>query len=164
MSRPANHADCDKPTSVMNVSLKVDDIFQFVTKNDLDSRIVETSLFNDSVNRNPFNNDLIRCYALGAPEKSFGIRVNTTFTFCAVNQKIFALWNDLFDHSLAPPLISPQSCVKSTQMTDCAVADHATITEKTSLKNCVLGTNCTVNMKSRISNSVLMNGVLIEEG
>lgn len=49
-------------------------------------------------------------------------------------------------------------------MTSCAVADHATIFEKTSLKNCSLGTNCTVNMKTRISNSILMNGVVIEEG
>lgn len=62
------------------------------------------------------------------------------------------------------PLVSTQATIRSTQMTNCAVADNATITEKTSLKNCVLGSNSTVNQKTRISNSVLMNGVTIEEG
>lgn len=163
MSRPVS-VDSEKPTSVMNVNTKLDDVFQFVNQTDLERRIVETSLFNDSVNRNPFNNDLIRCYALYAPDNAFGIRVNTTLSFCAANQKILTLWNDLFTDSTAPPLVSPQSNVRSTQMTDCAVADHTTITEKTSLRNCVLGSNCSVNMKSRVASSVLMNGVLIEEG
>lgn len=163
MSQPA-HLDNEKPTSVMNVNTKLDDIFQFVNQTDLEKRIIETSLFNDSINRNPFSNDIIRCYALYAPERSFGIRVNTTLSYCAANQKIFTLWNDLFVDSVPPPLVSPQSNVKSTQITDCAVSDHTTITERTSLKNCVIGSNCSVNMKSRIANSVLMNGVTIEEG
>lgn len=60
--------------------------------------------------------------------------------------------------------MSPQSNVKSTQMTDCAVAEGTTITEKTSLKNCIFGTNCVVNIKSRASSSILMNGVIVEEG
>lgn len=77
--------------------------------------------------------------------------------------QIVEFWEKLFPIN-APPLVSPQSNVKSTQMTDCAVSDNTTITEKTSLKNCVLGSNGTVNMKTRISNSVLMNGVVVEEG
>lgn len=167
MSRPSAHTEFgEKPTSIDNVNTKSDDIFQFVRQNDLDRKITETSLYNDSVNRNPFNDDIIRCYALSAPEKSFGLRVNTTLSYCAANQKIFTLWEKLFadGKSPAPPLISPQSNIKSTQMTSCAVADHTVITEKTSLKNCIVGTNCTVNVKTRISNSVLMSGVTIEEG
>lgn len=158
------HVDNEKPTSVMNVNTKLDDIFQFVNQTNLEKRIIETSLFNDSINENPFHNDIVRCYALYAQENSFGIRVNTTISFCAANQKIFSLWNDIFIDSVSLPLVSPQSNVKSTQITECAVSDHATIAERTSLKNCVIGSNCTVNIKSRIANSVLMNGVTIEEG
>lgn len=167
MSRPVAHSDNhEKPMSIVNVNLKSDDIFHFVRQNDLDRKITETSLFNDSVNRNPFNDDLIRCYALNASEKSFGLRVNTTLSYCAANQKIFTLWEKLFadGKTPAPPLVSPHSNIKSTQMTSCAIADHAVITEKTSLKNCIIGTNCTVNAKTRLSNSVLMSGVVIEEG
>lgn len=77
--------------------------------------------------------------------------------------QIFDLWPQLFPSNLLP-LVCPQANVRSTQITNCAVADYTTITEKTSLKNCVLGTNTTVNQKTRISNSVLMNGITIEEG
>lgn len=164
MSRPAIHNDNEKATSIMNVNMKLDDVFQFVPQEELAKRITDASLFNDSANRNPFNNDLIRCYALHSPEDSFGLRVNTTLAFCAINQKIISLWEKLFEKSTALPLISSQSNIKSTQMTYCAVADHATLSEKTSLKNCVFGVNCTVNQKTRVSNSVLMNGVIIEEG
>lgn len=76
--------------------------------------------------------------------------------------QIFELWEKLFLAD-APPLLSLQSNIKSTQMTNCAVADNSTISEKTSLKNCVIGSNVIVNMKTRITNSVLMNGVIIEE-
>lgn len=150
----------------MNVNTKSDDIFQFVRQNDLDRKITETSLYNNSVNRNPFDDDIIRCYALNTPENSFGLRVNTTLSYCAVNQKIFTLWEKLFgeEKTLAPPFISPHSHIKSTQMTSCAVAEHTAIAEKTSLKNCIVGTNCTVHVKTRISNSVLMSGVTIEDG
>lgn len=167
MSRPSSHSDSgEKPMSIDNVNTKSDDIFQFVRRNELDAKITEMSLFNDSINRNPFNDDIIRCYALNAPDKDFGLRVNTTLSYCAANQKIFTLWEKLFadGKTPVPPLISPHSNIKSTQMTSCAVADHTVITEKTSLKNCIVGTNCTVNVKTRISNSVLMSGVVIEEG
>lgn len=163
MSRRPHINETDKPLSVANVNLKSDDIFHFTSHNELDHKITETSLFNDSVNRNPFNDDLIRCYAIKPQENCFGIRVNTTLSYCAINQKIFELWEKIFSENV-PPLISSQSNVRSTQITSCAVGDSTTITEKTSLKNCTLGSNTTVNMKSRISNSVLMSGVTIEEG
>lgn len=175
--------------SIVNVNTNLDDVFQYITQTDLEQKITETSLFNDSVHRKPFNDDIIRCYAVSAEAECFGIRVNTINAFCAANQKvwctslmyrvasfdylyilhclclcqIFTLWPQLFDRS-APELVSPASNIKSTQMTDCAVAENTTISEKTSLKNCILGPNCTVKPKTRISNSVVMNGVVIEEG
>lgn len=186
MSQSPHNPEAEKPLSVVNISTKLDDIYQYIDQNDLVRKITETSLFNDSNNRNPFSDDLVRCYALNPQENCFGIRVNTTLSFCTINQKvrpnlfitsanftetmkfglsplqIFELWEKLFPKN-APAMVSAQSNVRSTQMINCAVADYTAISEKTSLKNCSLGTNCTVNMKTRISNSVLMNGVVIEE-
>lgn len=166
MARPKVHtSDGEKGTlSVVNVSVKHDDIFHYVTNGDLEQKITETSLFNESDNRSPFSGDIIRCYALHPQENCFGIRVNTVLSYCTINQKLFDLWDKIFRTSNAPPLVSPHSIVKSTQMTSCAVADHANISEKTSLKNCTLGAYAKVNMKTRIANSVLMNGVVIHEG
>lgn len=166
MARPKVHtSDGEKgPLSVVNVNVKHDDIFQFVSHSDLEQKIIETSLFNESDSRNPFSGDTIRCYALHPQENCFGIRVNTILSYCTINQKLFDLWDKIFRTSNAPPLVSPLSNNKSTQMTSCAIADHATISEKTSLKNCILGANTKVNMKTRISNSVLMNGVVVHEG
>lgn len=74
--------------SVVNVNIKCDDIFNFISQNGLDRKITDTSLFNDSSNRQPFNDDLIRCYALRPQENCFGIRVNTILAYCAINQKV----------------------------------------------------------------------------
>lgn len=166
MARPKVHtSDGEKNTlSVVNMNVKHEDIFEFVSHGELEQKITETSLFNESDNRNPFSGDIIRCYALHPQENCFGIRVNTVLSYCTINQKLFDLWDKMFRTSNAPPLVSPQSCVKSTQMTSCAIADHANVAEKTSLKNCTLGAYAKVNIKTRISNSVLMNGVVIHEG
>lgn len=90
---------------------------------------------------------------------------NVVFNFVLFFSKIqiFDLWEQIFPKN-APPLVSAQANVRSTQISSTAVGDYATITEKTSLKNCVVGPNCTVNMKTRIFNSVLTSGVVIEEG
>lgn len=88
MSRPPHNPENEKPTSVVNVNTKLDDIYHFISQNELDRKITETSLFNDSENRNPFSDDLIRCYALSPQENCFGIRVNATPAYCAVNQKV----------------------------------------------------------------------------
>lgn len=87
MPSKQNHEN-EKPLSVLNVSTKRDDVFQYIFQNDLDRKITETSLFNESVNRNPFGDDLIRCYALKPQENCFGIRVNTTLSYCTINQKV----------------------------------------------------------------------------
>lgn len=90
----------EKPLSVLNINTKLDDIFHFILPNesdrkqhDLDCKITETSLFNDSVNRNPFSDDIIRCYALKPQENCFGIRVNTILSYCTINQKVNKLKN-----------------------------------------------------------------------
>lgn len=88
MSRLPHNPENEKPMSVVNVNTKLDDIYHFISQNELDRKITETSLFNDSDNRNPFSDDLIRCYALSPQEHCFGIRVNATPAYCAVNQKV----------------------------------------------------------------------------
>lgn len=88
MSHLPHNPENEKPLSVVNVSTKLDDIFQYISQNDLDRKITETSLFNDSDSRNPFSDDLVRCYALSPQENCFGIRVNTTLSFCTINQKV----------------------------------------------------------------------------
>lgn len=76
-----------------NVNLKGDDIFHFISQSDLESKIIETSLYNDSVNRKPFNDDVIRCYAVNAEPECFGLRVNTVLSYCAANQKVrIVIW------------------------------------------------------------------------
>lgn len=88
MSRLPKTQEHDKPLSVLNINTKMDDIFNFVQQNDLDRKITETSLFNESINRNPFGDDVIRCFALKPQENCFGIRVNTILSYCTINQKV----------------------------------------------------------------------------
>lgn len=90
MSRPKTHSsDNEKASlSVLNVNVKQDDIFQFISHSHLEQIITETSLFNESDSRKPFGDDIIRCYALNPQENTFGIRVNTTLSYCTVTQKV----------------------------------------------------------------------------
>lgn len=85
---PEHEKNVAHETSVVHVNVKTNDIFQFILQNDLDRKITDTSLFNDSTNRQPFNDNLIRCYALRPQENCFGIRVNTILSYCAINQKV----------------------------------------------------------------------------
>lgn len=84
-AQPAEH---EKHVNASVVNVNVDDIFNFVSQNELDRKIKDTSLYNDSANRQPFNDDLIRCFALRPQENRFGIRVNTILAYCAINQKV----------------------------------------------------------------------------
>lgn len=95
LSRPTQNSaiDADKPMSVVNVNTKLDDVFQYISQSDLEQKITETSLFNDSINRKPFNDDIIRCYAVISEPECFGIRVNTIASFCAANQKVIIIIN-----------------------------------------------------------------------
>lgn len=87
MSRPTCVNENEKPMSVLN-KVNEDDFFHLIPHSDLDKKITETSLFNDTDNRNPFSGDLIRCYALAPQDNCFGIRVNTTPSYHAINQKV----------------------------------------------------------------------------
>lgn len=84
---PKTCLENDKPFSVRNIN-SIDNINNYITQSDLDRKITETSPFNESDNRNPFNDDLIRCYVLNPQENTFGIRVNTILSYCTINQKV----------------------------------------------------------------------------
>lgn len=92
MSRPAYVTENEKPMSVVN-KMNEDDFFHLIPINELEKKITETSLFNESDNRNPFSDDLIRCYALAPQENCFGIRVNTTPSYHGINQKVTVEFN-----------------------------------------------------------------------
>lgn len=62
--------------------------FQYASHTHLEQRIQKATLFNDSRIKEPYNGDLIRCYAVVAPKESIGVRVNTTLSFFAINQKV----------------------------------------------------------------------------
>lgn len=93
---PAHISDSDKPMSFVHVNMQANDIFNFLSQSDLERKITETSLFNDSCNRNPFCDDLIRCYVLNPQDGCFGIRVNTLPSYCAINQKVNLIGNRYF--------------------------------------------------------------------
>ncbi|KAJ6633675.1 Translation initiation factor eIF-2B subunit gamma, partial [Pseudolycoriella hygida] len=132
------------------------------TRSKLEEKVDNRTLYTDTPSKPAYNGDTIRCYATKLPSDMFGTRVNTTQNYYAINQKIIKIWPQLFNGK-SPSLISPNSTIKSTQITECAVGDGTLIAEKTSLKNSVLGRNCQVTEKVRIYDSVLMNGVVVEE-
>lgn len=157
MSRPSN--------TVANIgyseaSLDLNDIFDQVKQDDLDQKVLDTNFNNFSRLKKSHDAELIRCYAYIAPADSIGIRVNTMLGFCVANKKVFGIWESL---CVSLPLISPNATIKSSQITDCAVAENTTISQKTSISNSVFGPNCFVHEKTRISDSYIMNSVTIEE-
>lgn len=156
MSRPSRAAN----VGFSEVSFDSNDIFEHVKQVELDHKILETNLNNVSRLKKSLDAELIRCYAYIAPAESFGIRVNTVLGYCTANRKVFGLWESLTGNA---PLVSPSAIIKSTQMSDCAVADNTTISEKTSIKSTIFGVNCFVHEKTRISDSYIMNNVTIEE-
>lgn len=135
--------------------------FQFAASSDLEQKITETSLFNDT-QKKPYNADIIRCYAHVSPKDTFGLRVNTLTSFWAANQKILGDWEGIVGKQ--HPLVSPNAVVNCTQMTACGVSHGATVAEKTSLKGSIVGPHSVVNVKTRISESVIMANVTVEEG
>lgn len=142
------------------VSYDTDDIFDLLGQDDLDKKVLETNLNNFSRLKKSHDAELIRCFAYIAPADSIGIRVNTILGYCNANKKVFAIWESLCGNA---PMVSPNAIIKSTQMSDCAVAENTTISEKTSIKSTVFGVNCFVHEKTRISDSYIMNGAVIEE-
>lgn len=157
MSRPS-HVSNNLGNSELSFDSK--DIFEHVKQEALDQKVLETNLNNFSRLKKSHKSELIRCFAHIAPNNSIGIRVNTVLSFCAANKKVFLIWESL---SGGAPLVSPNAIIKSTQMTDCAVAEGTTISEKTSIKSTIFGTNSFVHEKTRISDSYIMSNVIIEE-
>ncbi|XP_037953760.1 translation initiation factor eIF-2B subunit gamma [Teleopsis dalmanni] len=140
-----------------------DDIFNFIPQTNLDQQIQKTTLYNDTRSAEPYNGDLVRCYAIEAPKDKIGVRVNTTLSFFAINQKLSSIWSQLCGEQLHP-LVSPNSVVSSTQTKEIAVAENAKLSEKTSLNFSVFGSNCTVHPKNIINKSLILAGALVEEG
>ena len=128
----------------------------------MEKKITETSLFNDTMAKKPYNADMIRCYAHISPKETFGLRVNTLTSFWAANQKILADWEKIV--GTGHPLVSQNATINCTQMVASGVSHGATVSEKTSLKNSIVGPHSVVNPKTRISDSVLMANVTVEEG
>lgn len=46
------------------------------------------TLFNDSKNSPLYQEDLLRCYALEAPQDAIAVRVNNTLSLYVINQKV----------------------------------------------------------------------------
>ena len=131
----------------------------------LDKQISDTSLYNDTRFKEPYNGDLVRCYAIETPKDSIGFRVNTTLTYFAANQKISSLWPQLFqENSTHPSLIAISAIINSTQVKDIAVAEKAKLAEKTSLSFSTFGPYSQVDPKTIITNCVIMGHATIEEG
>lgn len=162
MSRPLNPGETDKPLSDFNVSTKHDDIFNFISRSLLSTKIAAKSLYSEEKSKLGKDVDLIKCYAVKAPVESFGLRVNTVKSFCVANQKINSLWEQFSKEPVT--LVSANAVVESTQITQTAVGDGSKVAAKTSIKNSVIGNNCVVDNKVRITNCILMNNVTIEEG
>lgn len=156
MSRPSRSVN----VGYSEVSFDSNDIFDHVKQAELEQKVLETNLNNFSRLKKSHDAELIRCFAYIAPAESFGIRVNTMLGYCTANKKVFELWKSLCGNA---PMVSPNAIIKSTQMSDCAVAESTTIYEKTSVKSTVFGMNCIVHEKTRISDSYVMNNVTIEE-
>ncbi|XP_053962413.1 translation initiation factor eIF-2B subunit gamma [Anastrepha ludens] len=150
--------------SEVGVSTKPEnDIFHYAPNTQLEQRIQKSTLFNDSRIKEPYNGDLIRCYAVVAPKESIGVRVNTTLMFYAINQKICNIWPQFFNEQ-EHALISANAVMNSTQTKEISVGDSAKLSEKTSLNFSVFGANCTINPKNIISKSIIMTSAIIEEG
>lgn len=159
LSRPSNPVN---NMGFSEINFDSNDIFDHVKQNELDQKILETNLNNFGRLKRSNNSELIRCFAHIAPTSSFCIRVNTILNYCIVNKSIFSVFQSLCGSNNAA-LISRNATVKSTQMSDCAIAENTTISEKTSLKSSIFGTNCLIDQKTRISDSVIMNNVTVEE-
>ncbi|XP_055917611.1 translation initiation factor eIF-2B subunit gamma [Eupeodes corollae] len=164
MSRTQQSTPIDAQSEV-GLSMKPeDDIFHYVPCTDLEQQIIKTSLFNDSRLKEPYQGDLIRCFAIEAPKDTIGVRVNTTLSYFAMNRKLPSVWPQLFKDNNTVSLISPTAVVNSTQTKEIAASDNAKLSEKTSLSSSVFGPNCLINPKNIVTNSIIMANAVVEEG
>ncbi|KAG5682100.1 hypothetical protein PVAND_011479 [Polypedilum vanderplanki] len=145
--------------NISEVNFDTNDIFDHIERAELEKRIQETNLSPKSYSKKSKNSEMIKCFAYVAPQNSFCMRINTILNYCIINKKIASL---LTDFNL--PLISKNATIKSTQITDCCVAENCTIAEKTSIKNTIFGIGCHIEQRTRINDSILMSNVNVEEG
>ncbi|XP_065367257.1 translation initiation factor eIF2B subunit gamma [Calliphora vicina] len=158
----ANHVSDTQ--SELGTSIKQEEnIFGFIPNSTLDQQILKITLYNDNKTKPLYHGDLLRCYALEAPKETIGVRVNTTLSFFAVNQKLSTIW-PLLCGGQEIPLISPNALVNSTQTKEIAVADNAKLSEKTSLNFSVFGPNSFINPKNIVNKSLIMAHAVVEEG
>lgn len=141
-----------------------DDVLECCKVSPSEKQIIDASFFNDSRIKDPYNNDIIRCYAVESPKESVGVRVNTTASYFAINSRIISIWSKLFTGDTIPSLISSSATVNSTQTKEIAVFDSAKLSEKTSLTGSVFGAHCEIKPKNIITNSIIMAHATIEEG
>lgn len=156
MSRP-----CATDFGFSESNFDINDIFGHVKQDELEQKVLDTNLNNFKRIKKSHDAELIKCYAYIAPIETIGIRVNTIMGYCLANKKVFGAWDSFGNGN---PLVSADAIIKSTQISDCAVAESTQISEKTSIKSTVFGTNCFIDQKTRISDSFVMNNVTIEEG
>lgn len=159
LSKPVN--SCAGAYSEVNFD--TNDIFEYVKQSELTQKMIETNLNNFSRIKTSNDSDLIRCFAYISPPTFACVRVNTIQNYCLINNQIISLFPSIIGKNSDAALISSQANIKSTQMTDSAVGENTTISEKTSIKSSVFGANCMIHPKTRISNSYIMNNVEIEE-
>lgn len=157
LSRPSKNL----ATGFSEANFDTNDIFEHIKQNELDQKIIQTNLNTFTRLKRSHNSELIKCYAYIAPEETFCMRVNTLLNYCLANKKIFSIFHTMADPSIS--LVSRNATINSTQISDSAVAENTTISEKTSIKSSVFGINCNVDPKTRISDSILMNGAIVEE-
>lgn len=160
LSRPLNSS---KALAFSEVNFDSNDIFEYIRHNELSQKVLETNMNSSSRTKRSPDSELIRCFAYISPPNFVCVRVNTIQNFCLINSQIVSLFPTFFN-SKNPDvsLISSQATINSTQMSDSAVGEGTTISEKTSIKSSVFGVNCTIHPKTRISNSYIMNNVQIE--
>lgn len=160
LSRPLNSS---KGFAYSEVNFDSNDIFEYIRHNELNQKVLETNLNSSSrIKRSP-DSELIRCFAYISPANFVCLRVNTIQNFCLINSEIVTLFPTFFNNKNSDALlISSQATINSTQMSETAVGEGTTISEKTSIKSSVFGVNCTIHPKTRISNSYIMNNVQIE--
>ncbi|XP_062544822.1 translation initiation factor eIF-2B subunit gamma [Armigeres subalbatus] len=149
----------EKPISEINVDVKGKHILEFAPESSLDTKIQDSSIFNKVAST---LNDVIRCYAVVTPPKSFGIRINTLPSFCYANQQIYNIFPALTELPVTA-LVATNCVVKSNQIASTAIGDQSVISEKTSINASTIGANCVISPKVRLTNCTLMDHVIVEE-
>lgn len=57
-----------------------------------DHHLHELTMYNDNKNASLYQEDLVRCYAVEAPENTIALRVNNTLSLYVINQKVRSVY------------------------------------------------------------------------